>query len=90
MEKQDKTSEPEMTVKAEMTAESDEKKPGFTLLRFTLMLFAIAIAHFATAVSFGHSVTNVLGTLAEDTVMLNVVVAVVAYIRSRMRRKGQR
>ncbi|MGY4976251.1 hypothetical protein ACWCYL_03630 [Streptomyces sp. 900105755] len=72
-----------------MTAESDEQKPGFTLLRFTLMLLAIAIAHFATAVAFGHSVTNAWGTLAEDMVMVVVVVSVVAYIRSRMRRKGQ-
>lgn len=80
---------PVKTVKAEITAESDAKKRGFSLLRFTLMLFAIAIAHFATAVTFGHSVTNALGTLAEDTVMLIAVVSVVAYVRSRMRRKAQ-
>ncbi|WP_406436299.1 hypothetical protein OHB00_20190 [Streptomyces sp. NBC_00631] len=72
-----------------MTAESDQKKTGFSLLRFALMLFAIAIAHFATAVTFGHSVSSALGTLAEDTVMLTLVVSLVAYVRSRMRRKEQ-
>ncbi|MFC8427991.1 hypothetical protein [Streptomyces sp. NPDC057253] len=72
-----------------MTTESDEKKRGFSLLRFTLMLIAIALAHFATAVAFGHSVTSALATLAEDTVMLIVVVSAVAYIRTRMRRKAQ-
>ncbi|MEU6198073.1 hypothetical protein [Streptomyces sp. NPDC047061] len=72
-----------------MTAEPDEKSQGFTLLRFTLMLFTVAIAHFATAVAFGHSVTNALETLAEDTVMLMVAVSVVPCIRSRVRRKGQ-
>ncbi|MFD8076850.1 hypothetical protein ACFV3E_29830 [Streptomyces sp. NPDC059718] len=72
-----------------MTTEPDEEKRGFSLLRFTLMLCAIVIAHFATALTFGHSVTNGLGTLSEDTVMLIVVVSVVAYVRSRMRRKAQ-
>ena len=46
------------------------------------------IAHFATAITFGHSVTDALGTLAEDTVILIVVVSVVTYIRSRMRSKA--
>lgn len=78
-----------MTTEVEMTGEPDEKKRGFSLLRFTLMLFAIAIAHFATAVGFGHSIMNALETLAEDTVMLFVVVSVVAYVRFRMRRKAQ-
>ncbi|MFJ2831507.1 hypothetical protein ACIPC1_28775 [Streptomyces sp. NPDC087263] len=73
----------------ETTAESDAKRYGFSLRRFTLMLFAIAIAHFATAVAFGHSVTNALGTLAEDTALLIAVVSVGAYVRSRMRRKAQ-
>lgn len=88
MEKPEKSNEAEKTVKVEMAAESDEKKRGFSLLRFALMLFAIAIAHFATAVTFGHSVTNAWGTLAEDTVMLVFVVSTVAYVRSRMRRKA--
>lgn len=43
------------------------------------MLCAIAIAHVATALTFGHSVTNVLGTLFEHVVVLIVVVSVVAY-----------
>ncbi|MFJ2902562.1 hypothetical protein [Streptomyces sp. NPDC087212] len=73
-----------------MTAEPDEKKPGFTLLRFALLLFAIALAHFATAIVFGHSVTHALGSLAEDTAMLIVLISVVAYIRSRMRRKAKK
>ncbi|MFD4527468.1 hypothetical protein ACFWP7_26750 [Streptomyces sp. NPDC058470] len=73
----------------ETTAESDEKKYGFSLLRFTLMLCAIAIAHFATAVAFGHSVTNALATLAEDTALLIAVVSAGAYVRSRMRRRAQ-
>lgn len=72
-----------------MTGEPDEKKRGFSLLRFTLMLFAIAIAHFATAVGFGHSTMNALETLAEDTVMLFAVVSVVACVRFRMRQKAQ-
>lgn len=76
----------ENTVK---TATPDREKRGCSLLRFTLMLFAIAIAHFATAVTFGHSVMSALGTLAEDTVMLAVVVSVIAYVMSRLRRKGQ-
>ncbi|MER6559269.1 hypothetical protein ABT300_16320 [Streptomyces sp. NPDC001027] len=88
MENPREIGEPE-TMKAEMTAESNEKKPGFTLLRLTLVLFAIAIAHFVTAVAFGHSVTNALWTLVEDTVLLIIVVTVVAYIRSRMRQRGQ-
>ncbi|MEU1183823.1 hypothetical protein ABZ464_40610 [Streptomyces sp. NPDC005820] len=72
-----------------MTAEPDKKKRGFSLLRFTLMLCAIAIAHFVTAVTFGHSISNALGALAEDTVMLIAVISVIAYIRSKIRRRTQ-
>ncbi|MFC8342288.1 hypothetical protein [Streptomyces sp. GKU 895] len=72
-----------------MTADADEKKHGFSLLRFALMLCAIAIAHFAAAITFGHSVTNASGTLAEDAVMLLVVVSTVAYVRWRTRRKKE-
>lgn len=43
-----------------MTAEPDGNKRGTSLLRFTLMLMAIAIAHFTTAVVFGRSVTSAL------------------------------
>ncbi|MFJ3306871.1 hypothetical protein ACIPSA_27845 [Streptomyces sp. NPDC086549] len=74
----------------EKTATRDREKRGFSLLRFTLMLFAIAIAHFATAVTFGHSVMSALGTLAEDTVMFAVVVSAIAYVGSRLRRRGQK
>ncbi|WP_097273084.1 hypothetical protein [Streptomyces sp. TLI_55] len=70
-----------------MTADADEKKHGFSLLRFALMVLALPIAHSATAITFGHSVTNALGTLAEDTAMLIVVVSTVAYVRSRVRRE---
>lgn len=90
MEDPEQTNEPEKAVKAEMTADADEKKHGVSLLRFALMLFAVAIAHFATAVTFGHSVTNALGTPAEDAAMLIIVVSTVAYVRSRMRRTTQR
>jgi len=72
-----------------MTADAGAKKHGFSLLRFALILCTIAIAHFAAAITFGHSVTNALGTLAEDVVMLLVVVSTVAYVRWRMRRKKQ-
>ncbi|MFE2424822.1 hypothetical protein [Streptomyces hokutonensis] len=52
-----------------------------------LGLVAVAIAHFATAVAFGHSVASALETLAEDMVMLVVVASVVAVVRSRKRRR---
>ncbi|MEV5959461.1 hypothetical protein AB0M11_37950 [Streptomyces sp. NPDC051987] len=70
-----------------LTADLDQEKTGFSVVRFALMLCTIALAHFATAVTFGHSVPGALGSLAEDTVMLAVVDSVVAYVRSRMRRK---
>ncbi|MEV6546096.1 hypothetical protein [Streptomyces sp. NPDC051665] len=57
--------------------------------RLALALLAVAIAHFATAVAFGHSVPGALETLAEDTVMLVAVVSAVACVRSRMRRRAQ-
>jgi hypothetical protein len=53
------------------------------------VLFAVAIAHFATAVTFGHSVAGALESLAEDLVMLVAMVSTVAWVRSRMRRKAQ-
>ncbi|MDX2543254.1 MULTISPECIES: hypothetical protein [Streptomyces] len=65
----------------------EKKKRGFSLSRFALMLLAIALAHFLTAVGFGHSVADALWTLAEDAAMVLVVVAVAAYIRTRMRRR---
>ncbi|WP_405948414.1 hypothetical protein OG588_19520 [Streptomyces prunicolor] len=58
-------------------------------IRFALALLAVAIAHFATAVAFGHSVAGALETLAEDTVMFVAVVSTVARVRSRMRRRAQ-
>ncbi|MFI5888419.1 hypothetical protein [Streptomyces sp. NPDC051554] len=64
-----------------------ERQRGFSLLRFALMLLAIAVAHFVTAVTFGHSVTNALETLAEDMALLIAVISVVAYVRSRRRRR---
>ncbi|MBV2358058.1 hypothetical protein KUM39_27560 [Streptomyces sp. J2-1] len=70
-----------------MTAESDHKKPGFSLLRLGLLFFAISLAHLATAVAFGHSVANALKAFGEDTVMLIAVISVIAYVRARMRRK---
>ncbi len=56
---------------------------------FVLALLAIAIAHFATAVAFGHYIASALETLAEDTVMLVAVVSAVACVRSGMRRRAQ-
>ncbi|MFD4556263.1 hypothetical protein ACFWP5_18440 [Streptomyces sp. NPDC058469] len=57
--------------------------------RFALGLLAVAIAHFATAVAFGHSVASALETLAEDTAMLVAVVSTVAWVSSRTRRRTQ-
>lgn len=57
--------------------------------RLALGLLGVAIAHFATAVAFGHSVARALETLAEDTVMLVAVVSAVACVRSRMRRRAR-
>ena len=57
---------------------------GFSLLRFALMLLAVAIAHFVTAVAFGHSVMDALENLGEDAVLLIAVVSVSAWVRSRM------
>ncbi|WP_406005444.1 hypothetical protein OG440_04135 [Streptomyces sp. NBC_00637] len=71
-----------------MTAELGETRRGWPLPRFTLALCAVAVAHFATAVAFGHSVGEALGALAEDTVMLLVVLSVVAYVRARTRPKA--
>ena len=56
--------------------------------RFALALLAVAIARFATAVAFGHSVASALVTLAEDTVLLVVVVSAVAWVRSPARRRA--
>jgi uncharacterized membrane protein YdjX (TVP38/TMEM64 family) len=75
--------------KVDMAGETAGKRRGFSLLRFALALFAIAIAHFATAVAFGHSTTDALETLASDTVMLIVVLLLAVCVRSRMRRKAQ-
>ncbi|WP_262064223.1 hypothetical protein [Streptomyces sp. STR69] len=55
--------------------------------RLALALLTVTIAHFATAVAFGHSVAGALESLAEDLVMLVAVVATVAWVRSRMRRR---
>lgn len=57
--------------------------------RLAVALFAVALAHFATSVTFGHSVASALETLAEDTLMLVAVVSVVAAVRWRLRRKAQ-
>jgi O-antigen ligase len=73
-------------VRVERAAGPDEKRHGFSLRRFGLMLLALALAHFATAVAFGHAVPRALGNLAEDTVVLIAVVSVAACVRSRIRR----
>ena len=58
--------------------------------RVVLGLVAVAGAHFATSVVFGHSVASALEALAEDTAMLVAVVSVVAVVRSRKpRRRAQ-
>jgi hypothetical protein len=64
-------------------------KRGLSLPRVTLVLFAAAFAHFATAVVFGRSVTNALEALAEDTAMLAAVVSMAARIRSKTRRQAK-
>ncbi len=66
----------------------DGRERGFSLPRFALVLVAVAIAHFTTAVGFGHSVPNALGALAEDMVVLVVVISAAVYVRSRMRRSA--
>lgn len=68
-----------------MRADSGRKRPWLASPRLALALFAVALAHFATALAFGHSVTGALGSLAEDTVLLAVLLAVIAYVRSRAR-----
>ncbi|MBY8882551.1 hypothetical protein [Actinacidiphila acidipaludis] len=69
-----------------MTAGPDGQRRRFSLPRCALALFAVAIAHCATAVTFGHSVTNALENLAEDSLMIAVPVMAVATVRSRLRR----
>ncbi|MFD5403694.1 hypothetical protein [Streptomyces griseorubiginosus] len=68
-----------------MTAGSGRRRPWIASPRLALALFAVALAHFATALAFGHSVTAALGSLAEDTVLFAVLLSVIAFVRSRAR-----
>ncbi|MEU5040277.1 hypothetical protein [Streptomyces griseorubiginosus] len=68
-----------------MRAGSGRRRPWIASPRLALALFAIALAHFATALAFGHSVTAALGSLAEDTVLFAVLLSVIAFVRSRAR-----
>lgn len=68
-----------------MRAGSGRRRPWIASPRLALAFFAIALAHFATALAFGHSVTGALGSLAEDTILLAALLSVIAYVRSRTR-----
>ncbi|MFF7950496.1 hypothetical protein [Streptomyces griseorubiginosus] len=68
-----------------MRAGSGRRRPWIASPRLVLALFTIALAHFATALAFGHSVTGALRSLAEDAVLFAVLLSVIAYVRSRTR-----
>ena len=65
---------------------------GFSPSRLDLAVLVVSLSPATTTLAFGNASPkrgDALGTLAEDTVMLITMVPVIAYARSRTRRKAQ-